>query len=123
MSAIADLLDVGGSPAENAAMALIMLASASKCPDPIAGIPEAMGHPFMQPILESAGAIVAGALAKAEATGFTSTEDFRALVATGQMSKELCFLALEVIHLGGGPDEFFDLAGLAVAPAGAGGAQ
>lgn len=120
MRTIAERLDIGGAPAWNAAMALVMLAAGAIHPDPVSEVPGGDTDPFMGPMLTNAGGIVDGAISAAEARGFTSTKDFRTLVAGGAMTADLQRLAGDVIRLGGGPDKFYELVGLAVAPAGAG---
>lgn len=114
MSPAAQIFDMGGTPLQNAALAVIMVATM--------GGNNAGPGPHLIDQATAAG-VTADLLQAAAGGGFASNDEFRALVGAGAMTPRLERLAVEVAHLAGGPEKIFNMLAMAVTPAGEMGAQ
>lgn len=114
MSPYADLFDVGGTPHQNAALGLIMVAAMG------AGHTGPGKHLVGPP---AAASVIADLLRVATAAGFQHAEEFRALAAAENMTPRMENLAMELVTAAGGPDRVFNVLAMAVLPAGELGAR
>ena len=101
---MAAVMDMGGTPRANAAMALVMMTAASS---PL-GTPEGRQY---------AGCISKQLLDAATAGGFTSRTEFARLIEANEMAPRLGQLAADAVRAIGGAAEFFALLELATTPA------
>lgn len=100
---MAALLDMGGTPRANAAMALVMMTAA--------------GSPLGEPEgRQYAGGISKQLLDAATAGGFTSRTEFVRLIEANEMAPRLEQLAADAVRAIGGAAEFFALLELATTP-------
>lgn len=101
---MAVLLNMGGAPRANAALAMVMFATAATPHGDSAG-------------RQHAGDITKNLLDAAAAGGFKAAEEFQRLVDAGQLTPRLQDLAAEAVQSAGGADKFFKLLELATTPA------
>lgn len=102
---MAALMDMGGMPRENAALAVVMFSTAAS--------------PFGEPEgREYASSISEQLFNAAEAGGFTSRTEFVRLIEAGVMELRLLELGGEVVRAIGGTAEFFALLELITTPVG-----
>lgn len=113
MSPAAQMFDMGGTPEQNAAIAVIMIATMAtgQVDDPDRLVDQA-----------SAASIVSDILLMAASAGFGSGTEFRALVGAGAMTLRLEALAAQVVGAAGGPEKIFNILAMAATPAEAMGA-
>ncbi len=90
--------DVGGTPEQNAVLALIMFATMAT----------PQGGNTVAERLHAAG-IVANLLAAAETGGFVGRDEFLRLVGAGTLTPTLERLAFDAVRGAGGAAKFFDL--------------
>lgn len=102
----ANLYDMGGTPEQNAALAVIMFA---------AGAAPYSGN-TVDERLHAAG-IVASLLEAAEAGGFAARDEFLQLIGAGTMTPQLEAHGSDVVRRIGGAAKFFELLGLITTPA------
>jgi hypothetical protein len=107
MSAVAEMFNVGGTPHQNAALAVVMFATMST---------EQAADRDRLVNRASAAGIVTGLLAAAAAAGFRCSDEFRALVDGGQMTPRLEQLAADVVSFAGGAEKIFNLIAMALTP-------
>ncbi len=101
---MAAVMDMGGTPRANAALAMVMMTAAGS---PL-GAPEGR---------EYAGAISKQLLEAAAAGGFSCADEFLCLIETNEVTPRLEQLAGDAVRAIGGAAEFFALLELATTPA------
>lgn len=101
---MAALLDMGGTPRANAAMALVMMTAAGS---PL-GAPEGRAY---------ANAISKQLLDAAAAGGFNCADEFLSLIRANKVTPRLEQLAADAVRAIGGAAEFFALLELTTTPA------